>query len=140
MARRRNGNASGKPRSVWLGHGARVWSIAFAPDGQTLASASLDGTIRFWDVATGRQVAQFERQPEARSIAFTPEGQLLVATGPKPPVQITELGDKAQLLGPAAELKRQLERGKLRLDGIRLVDDLEALTPAAPPRRRRDPR
>ncbi len=132
--------SSGKPRSVWLGHGARVWSIAFAPDGETLASASLDGTIRFWDVATGRQVAQFERQPEARSIAFTPEGQLLVATGPKPPVQITELGDKAQLLGPAVELKRQLERGKLRLDGIRLVDDLEALTPAAPPRRRRDPR
>jgi len=130
--------SNGKSRSVWLGHGARVWSIAFAPDGETLASASMDGTIRFWDVATGRQVAQLERQPEARAIAFTPEGQLLVSTGPKPAIQISELGDKTQLLSPGAELARQLERDKLRLDGIRLVDDFEALTPEKPaPRRRR---
>ena len=132
---------NGKLRSTWLGHGARVWSIAFSPDGQTLGSASLDGTIRFWDVATGRQVAQFERTPEARAIAFTPEGLLLIATGPRPAVQVTELGDKSRLLAPAAELKQQLERGKLRLDGIRLVDDLEALAPleAKPARRRRAP-
>ena len=83
--------SNGKPRSVWLGHGARIWSIAFAPDGETVASASLDGTLRLWDVATGRQVAQLERQPEARSIAFTPEGQMLVSTGQRPALQITEL-------------------------------------------------
>jgi len=132
--------SNGKPRSVWLGHGARVWAVAFAPDGETLASASLDGTIRFWDVATGRQVAQLERQPEPKAIAFTPEGQLLVSTGQRPAVQIAELGDKAQLQSPSAELRRQLERGKLRMDGIRLVDDLDALAPEKPARRRRSPR
>ena len=131
--------SNGKPRSTWLGHGGRVWSIAFASDGETLASASIDGTIRFWDVLTGRQVTQLERTPEARAIAFTPEGQLLISTGAKPAVQIAQLGDKAQLLAPGAELKKQLDRGKLRLDGIRLVDDLDALSPteAKPSRKRR---
>jgi WD40 repeat protein len=133
--------SNGKLRSTWLGHGARVWSIAFAPDGETLASASADGTIRFWDVLTGRQVTQLDRTPEARAIAFTPEGQLLISTAPRPAVQITEMGDKAQLLAAGAELRRQLDRDKLRLDGIRLVDDVEKLVPAEvkPARRRRSP-
>jgi WD40 repeat protein/serine/threonine protein kinase len=131
--------SSGRLRSTSVGHGGRVWSIAFAPGGETLASASLDGTIRFWDVGTGRQVAQLDRSPEARAIAFTADGLLLVSTGLKPPVQTTELGDKSQLLPPSLELKKQLERGKLRLDGLRLVDDLDALAPARPARKRRAP-
>ena len=54
-------------------------------------------------------------------------------------MQIAQLGDKAQLLAPEAELKKQLGRGKLRLNGIRLVDDLDALAPAEarPVRKRR---
>jgi WD40 repeat protein len=133
--------SNGKLRSTWVGHGGRVWSVAFAPDGETLASASLDGTIRLWDVATGRQVTELNRTPEAKAIAFTPEGQLLLSTAQRPAVQISELGDKSQLLAPAAELKKQLARGKLRVDGIRLVDDLDALAPseAKPVRKRRGP-
>jgi WD40 repeat protein len=131
--------SSGKLRSTWLGHGGRVWSIAFAPDGETLASASLDGTIRLWDVHTGRQVAQLDRTTEARAIAFTADGKMLVSTGLKPPLQITELGDKSKLLPASLELKKQLDRAKLRLDGLRLVDDLDALAPAKPARKRRAP-
>ena len=28
----------------------KVWSVVFTPDGQTLASSSIDGTIRLWAV------------------------------------------------------------------------------------------
>jgi WD40 repeat protein len=130
---------SARLRSTWTGHGGRVWSIAFSPDGETLASASVDGTIRFWDVATGRQVAQMERTPEARALAFSPDGQQLVSTGQRPALQMVELGEKKLLLAPEPELKKQMERGKLKMDGIRLADDLEALSPpdAKPARRRR---
>ena len=33
-------------------------ALAWAPDGQTLASAGWDGTIRIWDAASGKQVRQ----------------------------------------------------------------------------------
>ena len=121
--------STGKLRSTWLGHGAHVFSIAFAPDGETLASASLDGTIRMWDVHSGRQVSELQRLPEARAIAFTAEGAFLVSTGLRPAAELSELGDKSQLSAPREELEKQLLHGKLKLDGIRLVDDLDALTP-----------
>ena len=51
-------------------------------------------------------MTELNRTPEAKAIAFTPEGQLLLSTAQRPAVQISELGDKSQLLAPAAERRR----------------------------------
>jgi WD40 repeat protein len=69
------------------GHQSVVEGVAFSPDGATLASTALDGTIRLWDPATGRQVRRFQEPPgwsirkqlhrDGRSLAFSPDGKSL---------------------------------------------------------------
>jgi WD40 repeat protein len=42
--------SSGQERIRRVGHGDRVRSLAFAPDGSTLASGLMDGSVLLWDV------------------------------------------------------------------------------------------
>ncbi|KAJ6063670.1 hypothetical protein N7499_012350 [Penicillium canescens] len=63
------------------GHSDRVRSVAFSPDGHTLASGSDDHTIRLWDTATGTHRQTLEGHSKwVRSVAFSPDG-LTLASG-----------------------------------------------------------
>jgi len=63
------------------GHTDTVMALAFSPDGGTLASCSLDGTARLWDVARRRTVAILRGHAGAiNALAFAPDG-LRLATG-----------------------------------------------------------
>ncbi|MYE03802.1 MAG: hypothetical protein F4Y00_02345, partial [Bacteroidetes bacterium SB0662_bin_6] len=44
---------------VHTGHTDFVHSVAISPDSSTVASASYDGTVRLWDVATGSNIRTF---------------------------------------------------------------------------------
>ena len=64
------------------GHKNRVKCISFSRDGTTLASGSMDHTIKLWDV-DGREEKKTLRahSDDVRSVAFLPDGKTLAAGG-----------------------------------------------------------
>jgi tricorn protease-like protein len=57
-------------------------AVAFAPDGKSLAVAGRDGTIRLWDMATGKKLREWSAHlGEARSVAFSPDGKAVASGG-----------------------------------------------------------
>lgn len=75
------------------GHSDRVNSVAFSPNGSKLASASIDQTVRIWDVGTG-QVEQtlMGHSLWVRSVTFSPDGSKLASASSDRTVQIWDVG------------------------------------------------
>ncbi|MDR3634458.1 MAG: hypothetical protein P4L84_11685 [Isosphaeraceae bacterium] len=62
------------------GHGDVVFGLAFRPNGAQLASASLDTTVRFWNLAIGRADGVFRGHSDfVYDVAYTPDGQWLLS-------------------------------------------------------------
>ncbi|KAA3662995.1 MAG: hypothetical protein DWQ04_11865, partial [Chloroflexi bacterium] len=75
------------------GHEDWVRSVAFSPDGQTLASGSADGTVRLWDLSHpgAEPVVLSGHASSVGSVAFSPDGQTLASGGEDQKVRLWDL-------------------------------------------------
>ena len=66
--------------STIQGHSDDVYSVAYSPDGSTLASGSGDMTIKLWNAKTGELLRTFMGHSDAvTSVAFSPDGSTLAS-------------------------------------------------------------
>jgi WD40 repeat protein len=52
-------------------------TIAFSPDGKTLAGQCVDGGVRLWDAENGREIYRFGSMGTSSGLAFSQDGKLL---------------------------------------------------------------
>ena len=88
------------PRTL-LGHTDRVTSVAYSPDGRSLASAGADGLVILWDPATGLMVRTLRghaTKVEIDTLAFRPDGRTLASAGIDGTVQVWDTATGQKLL------------------------------------------
>jgi WD40 repeat protein len=89
------------------GHTGAVTSVAFAPDGRTLATGSADRTVLLWDLTDPAGPVRLGRPLTGDtyaviSVAFAPDGRTLATGGADKTVILWDLADRAR--------PRQLDR------------------------------
>lgn len=66
--------------AMWVAHQGEVTSVAFAPDGRTLASSGTDNLIKLWDPTTNREIAVLRGHAGlVWSVTWSPDGRSLVS-------------------------------------------------------------
>jgi WD40 repeat protein len=59
----------------------RKLDVSFSPDGQTIATASSDRTIKLWQRDGTLITTLSGHQADVNSVSFSPDGKLLVSAG-----------------------------------------------------------
>ena len=82
--------------------------LAFAPDGQRVATAGNDGRVTIWDVATGKRASAVKLESPVMAVAFSQDGTLVAAGCADRTAVVARLatGEKTVLAGPRGAGRR----------------------------------
>src|SRR5205814_1439842 len=82
----------------FAGHESWVTSLALTPDGKKLVSGSWDGTVRVWDVQTGKEPTVLEsHESKIYAVAVSRDGKRAASAGGNGEVFVWDLESNAQV-------------------------------------------
>src|SRR5579859_3326990 len=85
-------------RQTLTGHTGTVYRLAISRDGQLLVSGSVDGTVKVWDLSTGKEVRTLTgHESSVYSIAISPDGRTLVSGSHDKTIKVWDLSTGEEL-------------------------------------------
>jgi WD40 repeat protein len=118
-------------RATLTGHSDTVNSVAFSPDGQTLASASNDRTIKLWDLQSKKEIATLTGHSNTvNSVTFSPDGRTLASASNDRTIKLWDLQNKKEIVtltGHNREISKVVfsSDGQILASGSKIEDTIK---------------
>jgi WD40 repeat protein len=112
------------PQLLVMGeHDGFVRSVAFSPDGNSVASGSTDHTVRVWDATTGVQIlpALHGDNTLVYAVAFAPNGTRIISGSGSGAIRIWNSSTGSQICSPLLGHEREVWAVAFSPDGTRIV-------------------
>jgi hypothetical protein len=128
-------SADGQSQRALAGHTDTVGAVAFAPNSQTLVSASLDHTTKIWSVKSGALLNSFTDTTDAmNTVAVAPQGRFLVSSGSQVYLRLLSNGQILKsragntfAIGPGGDLLATHDGAQLYLAAFPSLDPIASV-------------